>query len=206
MRNMKKAIKWTLVLMAGLIIWPAAASAQEETDEQINDRVDPNGIFDFVDSHKYSNNMSLTAVVENKKGQIVTEALVAVYASDGIRGKDVVDPTQQNMAFITVYGEGSTPIFFKVYTGGKIYVVDQGLNFEANAIVGLDAPYVIKLKDPVILGDVNGDGKMDAADAVAIANYIVGTPPATFVKTAADVNNDGKITIADAVAIVNSVL
>ena len=70
----------------------------------------------------------------------------------------------------------------------------------------MDTPYVIKLNDPVILGDVNGDGKVDAADAVAIANYIVGTPPATFVKTAADVNKDGNITIADAVTIVKGLL
>jgi len=47
---------------------------------------------------------------------------------------------------------------------------------------------------------------VDAADAVAIANYIVGRPPATFVKTAADVNKDGNITIADAVTIIKGLL
>ena len=194
-----------MMLLAGLTLWPAAASAQEETDAEFNQRVDPDEIFDFVNSHTYSNNMSITAVVK-KDGKTISNALVAVYASDGIRGKDITDPTQQNMVFLTVYGEGSTPLFFKVYTGGQIYVVDQGLNFEGNGTVGMSDPYVITLKNPVILGDVNGDGKVDAADAVAIANYIVGQPPATFVKTAADVNNDGNITISDAARIVNMIL
>ena len=203
---MKKLKIFSMMLLAGLTLWPAAASAQDETDAEFNQRVDPDEIFDFVNSHTYSNNMSIMAVVK-KDGKVLSNALVAVYASDGIRGKDIVDPSQRNMVFLTVYGEGSTPLFFKVYTGGQIYVVDQGLNFEANGIVGdIKNPYVITLQNPVILGDVNGDGKVDAADAVAVANYIVGQPPATFVKTAADVNNDGNITISDAVGIVNMIM
>lgn len=195
------------MLLAGLLLWPAAASADDkESNEQFNQRVDPEGIFDYLDLFAYQNSMGFAAVVM-KDGQTVYDALVAVYASDGIRGKDFVGNEEQaDVAYITVYGEDPVPVFFKVYTGGQTYVVDQNLMFEPGKNVGIPESYVIILEDPVLPGDVNADGKMDAADAVAIANYIVGTPPATFVKTAADVNNDGKITIADAVAIVNSVL
>ena len=182
------------MLLAGFLMGPAVASAQEESDDVFNQRVDPEGIFDFVDSHVYPNNMSFAAVVM-KDEQTVTDALVAVYASDGIRGKDIVDPKQGNKAFITVYGEASVPLFFKVYTNGQTYVVDQDLVFEPNGMVGITENYVITLEDPVLLGDVK-----------AISYYIVGTPPATFVKTAADVNKDGNITIADAVTIVKGLL
>ena len=205
---MKKAMEWTFTLLAGLLLWPAAATAQNDYDPKdvaFNQQVDPKEIFDFVDSHAYSNNMNITAVVK-KDGAILSDALVAVYASDGIRGKEVADPEQGNLVFLTVYGEGSVPLLFKVYTEGKIYLADQGLTFEGNGILGTDTPYVITLQNPVLFGDANGDGTVNAADPVAVANYIIGQPPITFVKTAADVNNDGNITVADAVGIVKMIL
>ena len=53
---------------------------------------------------------------------------------------------------------------------------------------------------------VNADGTVDIADAVAVADYIIGQQPASFVKPAADVNKDGNITISDATRIVDMVL
>jgi len=60
--------------------------------------------------------------------------------------------------------------------------------------------------DGVLLGDVNGDGDVDIADAVCIVNYVVGKPNTTFIEAAADANGDGDIDIADAVHIVNLVV
>ena len=57
-----------------------------------------------------------------------------------------------------------------------------------------------------ILGDANGDGDVDIADAVCIVNYVVGKPNTTFIEAAADANGDGDIDIADAVHIVNLVV
>ena len=205
---MKKTLNWTFILLAGLLLWPATATAQEETDEQFNQRVDPDGIFDFLDRYTYSDYMPLVAVVK-KNNQTVTNALIAVYASDGIRGKDVIgngDMGPSDISYINVYGEGPVPLFFKVYTGGQIYVVDQGLSYGTNGVGTTSSPYVITLQNPVIPGDANGDGTVNAADPVAVANYIIGQPPITFVKTAADVNNDGSITVADAAGIVKMIL
>ena len=56
------------------------------------------------------------------------------------------------------------------------------------------------------LGDANGDGDVDIADAVCIVNYVVGKPNTTFIEAAADANGDGDIDIADAVHIVNYVV
>ena len=56
------------------------------------------------------------------------------------------------------------------------------------------------------LGDANGDGSVDIADAVCIVNHVVGKPNTTFIEAAADANGDGDIDIADAVHIVNYVV
>jgi hypothetical protein len=56
------------------------------------------------------------------------------------------------------------------------------------------------------LGDVNGDGRIDIADAVAIVNHVLKKPSVKFVESAADVNCDNTIDIADAVAVVNIIL
>ena len=57
-----------------------------------------------------------------------------------------------------------------------------------------------------MLGDVNGDGDVDIADAVCIVNYVVDKPNTNFIEAAADANGDGDIDIADAVHIVNYVV
>jgi hypothetical protein len=55
-----------------------------------------------------------------------------------------------------------------------------------------------------VRGDVDGDGRVTAADARIVADYLVGrTVPAGVDITRADVNGDGKVTAADA-AIINA--
>jgi len=56
------------------------------------------------------------------------------------------------------------------------------------------------------LGDANNDGGIDVADFTAIANYIMGTPPASFVDKAADVNVDDEINVADLTGVANLIL
>ena len=58
----------------------------------------------------------------------------------------------------------------------------------------------------VVMGDANGDGKIDVEDIVAIVNCILGEPGAGFIRSAADVNGDGKIDVEDVVAVVNIIL
>ena len=73
------------------------------------------------------------------------------------------------------------------------------------------SPFNIKA---VLLGDVNDNGLVEIADAVAVVNNVTGKENEVFVKEAADVNgnavsydDDAKIgEIADAVAVVNIVV
>lgn len=46
-------------------------------------------------------------------------------------------------------------------------------------------------------GDVNGDGKIDAADIVEIVNFLKGSPSTTFKQEVADANNDGIVDAQD---------
>ena len=55
-------------------------------------------------------------------------------------------------------------------------------------------------------GDANCDGKVNVADIVDIANYILNNPPARFNTVAANVNGDSKINVADIVGVANIIL
>ena len=56
------------------------------------------------------------------------------------------------------------------------------------------------------MGDVNGDGKVNIADAVAVVGYIMEKPPLNFIKKYADINQDNSINISDVIGIVNIIL
>lgn len=58
----------------------------------------------------------------------------------------------------------------------------------------------------VLKGDVNDDGVVTIADAVAVVSYILGQPSEPFVEQAAYMDDDDAITISDALAIVNMIL
>lgn len=55
----------------------------------------------------------------------------------------------------------------------------------------------------LMMGDVNGDGKITVADANATANYCIDKTSVTIDVEAADMNGDGEITVGDANAIAN---
>jgi hypothetical protein len=52
-------------------------------------------------------------------------------------------------------------------------------------------------------GDANGDGEVNMADAMSVANYILGTSDDSFNFDAADANLDGKVGMADVMFIMN---
>ena len=55
---------------------------------------------------------------------------------------------------------------------------------------------------PIVPGDVNGDGEVNAIDYEMLRNYIVGKSVESFVPAAADLNEDGKINAQDLMLII----
>ena len=69
-----------------------------------------------------------------------------------------------------------------------------------------DFKEIVELEPDYIIGDANGDAKVDVNDSMSIVNYLMGNAPAGFNAAAADVNGDGMVDIADAVAVLNSIM
>ena len=58
----------------------------------------------------------------------------------------------------------------------------------------------------LLIGDANGDGKVDIVDVTMTISHILGQNPAGFNKLAADVNGDGKVDIVDVTSIIDMIL
>ena len=56
----------------------------------------------------------------------------------------------------------------------------------------------------ILVGDVNGDGKVNVSDVSALINMIMGLT--AMDQSAADVNGDGKVNVSDVTALINVIL
>ena len=107
--------------------------------------------FPAVPHSKYQANMTLTAQAVLNGETLTSEAIVAVYHDDQIRGKARPN-AEKNILSITVDGDlDDEDIYFKVYTGGRIIEVDQGAQYTYYGKIGsYDNPYIINLPTPVV--------------------------------------------------------
>jgi hypothetical protein len=65
---------------------------------------------------------------------------------------------------------------------------------------------IVEDQTAYVLGDVNGDGKVDVSDYIGVANRILNIEQEGFNEQAADVNKDGKIDISDYIGVANIIL
>ena len=153
-------------------------------------------------------------------GKILTDYSsyeIAVFSDDECRGvatflpMTLSDDTKTTIARIRVRSNLTEEenLFLKVYntsTGKEENIVSSPITFQNNSVLGMpSSPYLLELKKGLI-GDVNGDGGIDVADIICIANHILGKTPATFDVDAADINSDGEIDVADIISIANVIL
>jgi len=99
---------------------------------------------------KWQGNMTLSGRVYLNGEELGSETVVAAYENEQIRGKSRIN--ENKSLTLTILGNaGEHPaIHFKVYTGGRIIEVDQGLTYTYYAEVGSYAdPYIINLPTPV---------------------------------------------------------
>ncbi len=127
-------------------------------------------------------------------------AAIADFVSVMLNG-ELVDPSNYDVT------EGSTIItfhedFLATLKAGEYTVTMNFTSGTATASLKVSASEEFKL------GDVNGDGKLNAKDATAILKYIVGkldNAPANF-KAIADVNGDTKVNAKDATKILKTIV
>ena len=95
--------------------------------------------------HKYQNYKRLVGKVLLNGEELTSEAVIAAYAGDELRGKK--SPNDENMVWLQLWGDDHVvPIHFKVYTGGRIIEVDQGLEYTPyNDYGSYSDPYLINL-------------------------------------------------------------
>ena len=167
--------------------------------------------FPEVNPHKYDNSMIIRGQVRQNGVALGSDAVVAVYCGDEIRGKGrpFSDENHIHTNFIQflVHGDGDTngdPLVFKVYTGGKIIEVDQGLTYQNNAVIGsYDKYYYIDLG---LRGDANGDGNVSVTDIAVVVNQILQLNNPSYSPYGADANGDGSVTVTDIGVIVDIIL
>ncbi|MBR7029863.1 MAG: leucine-rich repeat protein [Prevotella sp.] len=112
--------------------------------------------------------------------------------------------------FVDGYTDGVLDTQYIEY--GESAIEPEVLTHDGYAFIGWDKEFdvitenIIVTAQYIIPGDVNGDGQVNIADAVAIANYLLGKTVKGFNEAAADINFDGVINIADIVAVANILL
>ena len=133
--------------------------------------------FGEVNTYKYQGNMNITAQVK-KQGVVVTDATVAVYCGEELRGKgNVGNGTNPDLVFLTVYGDYTQEpqsLYFKVYTNGSVltYEPDPTLAYVFNGTKGtLSNPYIITL--PLSSGEEPYPTTVTLTDGTAFTGYPV---------------------------------
>lgn len=140
-------------------------------------------------------------------------ATVSISATDELSGCYRYDVYVQ-------YGKGSswfkaaenvridTTAYVKIYDGIDhgfyVLVTDSAGNVEKKEAAREFSLVVGEPNETV--GDANGDETVNAADIVAILNYLTGRPNEKFILGNADVNGDGKVNIADVISITNRIM
>ena len=147
----------------------------------------------------YSDNMTVLATLEID-GEQIADAEVAAFIGGECRG---TIKGMDGHYFLTVLGISANdthkPIVLKAWHNGREYnIADTGYYFVSDASYGSFSEGLVSLATvPPVVGDANGDGKVDVGDVVAIVNKMLGKPAGSFNFTNADINGDGEITNSD---------
>lgn len=165
-----------------------------------------------VNPHDYQYDMTVYAAIE-LDGGVVSDysnyeiaAFVNVGDKEECRGVATVD-SQSGMTwlYMRIYSNKASgeQVYFKIYdkSKSKISSANEKITFESEKLVGMpSSPQKLSLVK-FTLGDVNDDGRINAADIVAVKQIMAETASGNIIVDAADVNSDAKVNSADIVAI-----
>lgn len=119
------------------------------------------------------------------------EAWAALYCN----GQELVRFDDIDAAFELPYKNASFPILMRFF-GVEFDVTNYVVGDNAFEWVNFRTP---ENEDPVLPGDVNGDGKVNSRDLVSFKRFLSGIEIPNFVEKNADMNGDSKINSRDLV-------
>lgn len=136
---------------ARTLLFPSisAASSANSLMKSIVAKADPQPSTQWAvaDEHKYPGNMTITAVVKDGS-RTLTNCEVGVFAGSECRG--AISSTAEGLIFLTVAGDESATLAFKVYdkTTKATFSVRQTFTYVGDDIYGnISNPHVIQLSD-----------------------------------------------------------
>ena len=148
------------------------------------------GAYESLGDESYDAKSKFFATSNNKDGQSVVI---------GFQTGNATFPTGKNLlCTLTLKAAETTATNYEGYarTTSRIELTDVS----TKVLESQEQTLNIKVMK---LGDVNGDGEVDIADAVCVINNIHEKTNDVFYKSLANVNQDDGIDIADAVSIIN---
>jgi len=135
-------------------------------------------------------------------------SLSSVYLSETVTtiGNSCFFNNKNDTLLTSVSVANPNPVAITEYTFSNraratLHVPEASIAAYQAADVWKEFKFITKLQDSSALGDVNGDGMVNADDCDAIADFLTGKSTEGFSIRAADVNGDGKIDVADYTAV-----
>jgi len=145
--------------------------------------------------HNSSVTRSYDAIVQNRKGQLISNASLLLKSED-----------------LSLVWNGTTDDFGRAdfnltfadnnYTGTlRLEVVEGNHSVVQNITFLSDTPVIVQMG---ILGDINGDWTVDIYDAIILAGAYNSAPPSSYWNANTDINGDNIVDIYDAIILANN--
>ena len=137
---------------------------------------------------------------------------VAVFVGDECRGVAEVSDNKQYMYLRVRSNSASGEKFkFKVFdldANEEVANKTADQTFTSNGTQGMPSkPFMVELgENDVLLGDVNGDGKINSVDLALLIGKILGKEDSRFIDAAGDLDGNGKYNSVDLSLLIKLIL
>ena len=145
----------------------------------------------------------VTTETLNSNGLCGTFQNDTLKASQNVAVYDYNEETELPHTWLTI--EAETPASYTYLKPNQAYLKLNG-GIPAIAYDEIEMAMLVVGYTPPAPADVNGDGKTNTADVVAVYSFIENGSGSGFTREAADVNRDSSVNTADVVAIYTAII